>query len=57
MADLLILADGGGDIGFGHLMRCLAIKNVWKHGTTKLLAHMEGDLSAPKGVEIFDWLN
>ena len=57
MADLLILTDGGGDIGFGHLMRCLAIKNVWKHGTTKLLTHMKEGISAPNGAENFDWLN
>ncbi len=57
MADLLILTDGGGDIGFGHIMRCLAIKDVWKHGTTLLLAHMEEDISAPDGAVIFDWLN
>lgn len=57
MTDLLILTDGGGDIGFGHLMRCLAIKNVWKHGTIQLLAHMEDGTSTPDGVEILDWLN
>lgn len=56
MPDLLILTDGGGDIGFGHIMRCLAIKNVWKHGTKKLLVHMEGAISAPKGAETFEWL-
>ncbi len=57
MADLLILTDGGGDIGFGHLMRCLAIKNVWNNGTARLLAQMEGGELAPDGAENFDWLN
>lgn len=56
MADLLILADGGGDIGFGHLMRCLAIKNVWSNGTARLLAKMEGGELSPSGAETFDWL-
>lgn len=57
MADLLILTDGGGDIGFGHLMRCLAIKNAWNNGTARLLTQMkEGEL-APSGAENFDWLN
>lgn len=57
MTDLLILTDGGGGIGFGHIMRCLAIKNVWKQGTAKLLAHMEDGASAPDGAKVFDWLN
>lgn len=56
MADLLILADGGGDIGFGHLMRCLAIKNVWSSGTARLLVKMEGEEIPPVGAESFDWL-
>ncbi len=57
MADLLILADGGGDIGFGHLMRSLAIKNVWSSGTARLLAEMEGGELPPDGAESFDWLS
>ena len=57
MADLLILADGGGDIGFGHLMRCLAIKNAWGNGTARLLAQMEGEELSPDGAETFDWLS
>jgi len=57
VADLLILADGGGDIGFGHLMRCLAIKNVWSNGTARLLAEMEGEELSPDGAESFDWLS
>jgi len=57
VADLLILADGGGDIGFGHLMRCLAIKCAWNDGTARLLAQMEGGELAPDGAETFDWLN
>jgi UDP-2,4-diacetamido-2,4,6-trideoxy-beta-L-altropyranose hydrolase len=57
VADLLILADGGGDIGFGHLMRCLAIKNVWSNGTARLLAKMEGEEPSPDGAETFDWFS
>jgi len=56
VADLLILADGGGDIGFGHLMRCLAIKNAWNNGTARLIAQMEGGEPVPDGTETFDWL-
>jgi UDP-2,4-diacetamido-2,4,6-trideoxy-beta-L-altropyranose hydrolase len=56
MFNLLILTDGGGRIGFGHLVRCLAIKDAWKHGA-HLLAHMEDDVAPSDGVEIFDWLN
>ena len=57
MADLIIIADGGGNIGFGHLMRCLAIKSAWDNGTARLLAAMEGGEYAPDGTEAFDWLN
>jgi UDP-2,4-diacetamido-2,4,6-trideoxy-beta-L-altropyranose hydrolase len=56
VADLLILTDGGGDIGFGHLVRCLAIKNVWSNGTALLLAYMKDDEPIPIGAENFDWL-
>ncbi len=55
MTDLVILADGGGKIGFGHLMRCNAIKNAWSEGTARLLAQMEGGERAPDGSESFDW--
>jgi len=57
LTNLLILTDGGASIGFGHLMRCIAIKNVWRYGASQLLAHMEDDAAGPDGVEIFDWLN
>ena len=57
MADLLILADGGGSIGFGHLMRCLEIKNTWNHGNARLLGYMEAGLSSPNGAVFFDWLS
>jgi UDP-2,4-diacetamido-2,4,6-trideoxy-beta-L-altropyranose hydrolase len=56
VTDLLILADGGGDIGFGHLMRCLAIRHVWNNGTARLLAQMKDDEPTPNGAENFDWL-
>lgn len=56
MPDLLILTDGGGGIGFGHLVRCLAIKDAWKY-EVRLLAHMAEGMLPPDGVEIFDWLN
>lgn len=57
MPNLLILTDGGGDIGFGHLMRCLSIKNAWNNGAVRLLAQMEGNELAPEGVETVDWLS
>ena len=56
MTNLLILADGGGGIGLGHIMRCLAIKKAWSYGDSKLLVHMEGDAFAPDGAIAFNWL-
>ena len=57
VVDLLILADGGGGIGFGHLMRCLAIKSAWNNGSARLLVQMENGEPAPNGAEKSDWLN
>lgn len=57
MANLLILTDGGGDIGFGHVVRCIAIKNAWSSGSARLLVQMEGDALAFNDTEPFDWLN
>jgi UDP-2,4-diacetamido-2,4,6-trideoxy-beta-L-altropyranose hydrolase len=57
VTNLVILTDGGGNIGFGHLMRCLAIKKAWEYGTVRLLAQMEKIDTTPKGVESIDWLN
>lgn len=57
MTNLLILVDGGGSIGFGHITRCLAIKSAWKYGVVKLLAYMEDEVAPPDGAEFFDWLN
>jgi UDP-2,4-diacetamido-2,4,6-trideoxy-beta-L-altropyranose hydrolase len=55
--NLIILADGGSSIGFGHIMRCLAIKNVWSNGVARLLVQMEGDEIAPDVAETVAWLN
>ena len=56
MTDLVILADGGAGIGFGHIMRCLAIKKAWENGTAKLLIQMEGGDLIPEGGEALNWL-
>ncbi|MDA8912016.1 hypothetical protein N9I66_03755 [Pseudomonadales bacterium] len=55
VTDLLILADAGGSIGLGHLMRCLAIKNQWSYGTAQLLVDMVDSDLAPVGAESVDW--
>lgn len=57
MAELTILADGGGPIGFGHLMRCRSVADAWEYGPVRLIARMEGDLPPPQGWERSDWLN
>lgn len=56
MTDIVILADGGAGIGFGHIMRCLAIKNAWQNGTAKLLVQMEGGELIPDGGVAVNWL-
>lgn len=56
MTDLVVLTEGGAEVGFGHLMRCISVKEAWVHGTAKVLAQMEGATSAPKGVEVINWL-
>lgn len=57
MSNLLILTDGGDSIGFGHIMRCLAIKECWRHGSAKLLVQMKGESKTPDGALNYDWLD
>ena len=56
MTDIVILTDGGADIGFGHLVRCLAVKDAWQKGIARLLVQMEGGEQAPDGADTFEWL-
>jgi spore coat polysaccharide biosynthesis predicted glycosyltransferase SpsG len=55
--NLLILADGGDSIGFGHIMRCLAIKDCWHHGSATLLVQMKGGGKAPDDAINYNWLD
>ena len=57
MTNLLILTDAGPSIGFGHIVRSIAIKNAWKFGDTKVLAYMEDGVPIFDGMDFFDWLN
>lgn len=57
MNNLLILADGEGSIGFGHIMRCLAIKGCWRHGSATLLVQMKEGGKAPGDAINYNWLD
>lgn len=57
MADLLILTDGGGRIGLGHIIRCVAIHRAWSFGSSKLLVSMEEAAQVPSEAHHFDWKN
>ena len=49
---LIIRADGNGDIGMGHLMRCSAIADEFEKagGKTCFLVSQDSDLSAVKSL-------
>ena len=49
--NLVIRADANGSVGTGHLMRCLALGQVWRDhggqvatGKDRLLAHLDVDV-------------
>lgn len=57
MTDLLILTEGGGEIGLGHIMRCMTILNTWNYGVSKLMVHPEDENCEVDEVQFFDWRN
>jgi UDP-2,4-diacetamido-2,4,6-trideoxy-beta-L-altropyranose hydrolase len=56
---ILILTEGGANIGWGHIMRCLSIFQALKGLGVKPRMIVFGDLSVkkllPSGSQVFDW--
>lgn len=55
MSELLILTEGGGSIGLGHIMRCTAIKNAWSFGTSTLMVDSWDETCISSNAIHFDW--
>lgn len=55
MTDLLILTEGGGEIGLGHLMRCMAIHNAWNYGVSRIMVHANDESCILDEVQLFKW--
>ena len=52
MTDFVILTEAGGTVGYGHLMRCLAIANVTD---AELYVHADGDYPKKNCSKEYNW--
>ena len=52
MSDIVILTEAGGSVGYGHLMRCLAIAN---HANSEIYVHSDGEYPKNNLIKPCQW--